>query len=246
MSEGQDRGQGSGSGGPGGHAPGGMGRGRTERPRTLPIFPLPGVLLLPGGKLPLNIFEPRYLQMTEDALAGHRTIGMIQPSEPVATSLRPEIYAVGCAGRITSFTETGDGRYLITLTGTCRFRVQEELAVTTPYRQVVADYDEFAADLEPQDPAAVDGRRLLAALRGYLARTGIPADWDSISRAPLPALVTSLAMICPFSAGEKQALLEAPDLAARGQILVALMEMAAVAGPEGDGGDEPAPPGKPN
>lgn len=149
---------------------------------------------------------------------------------------------MGCAGRITSFSETGDGRYLITLSGQTRFRILEELSVTTPYRQVVADYEGFAGDLEPGEASDVDGRRLLAALRAYLSATGIPADWDSINRAPLPTLVTSLSMICPFAPGEKQALLEAGDLAERGRTLVALMEMAtAMAGREGEGETPPKP-----
>jgi len=214
---------------------------RTERPRTLPIFPLPGVLLLPGGKLPLNIFEPRYLHMVEDAMASHRMIGMVQPLEADQHAVRPRPYDIGCAGRITSFSETEDGRYLITLSGIIRFRIEEELSVTTPYRQVVADYERFGADLSAGDPAAVDGKRLLTALRAYLSATGIPADWESINRAPLPTLVTSLAMICPFAPSEKQALLEAPDLAERGRTLVALMEMAtAGAGQEGEA-DAPPP-----
>ncbi len=221
------------------------GRRRAERPPTLAIFPLPGVLLLPGGKLPLNIFEPRYLQMVEDAMAGHRTIGMVQPVDAAGggRAARPEVYPVGGAGRITSFNETGDGRYLITLTGVTRFRIVEELSVTTGYRQVVADYAGFDGDLAPAEEGEVDGKRLLAALRAYLTATGIPADWESINRAPLPTLVTSLAMICPFSPGEKQALLEAPDAAERARTLVALMEMAAL---DGGGNGEGAPPARPN
>ncbi|MFC3226128.1 LON peptidase substrate-binding domain-containing protein [Marinibaculum pumilum] len=221
------------------HAPGGW---REARPPTLPIFPLPGVLLLPGGKLPLNIFEPRYLQMTEDAMASHRMIGMVQPQEAELRAAKPQPYKVGCAGRITSFSETGDGRYLITLTGIIRFRIVEELSVTTGYRQVVADYEEFGGDLEPPAADALDGARLLNALRAYLSATGIPADWDSINRAPLPTLVTSLAMICPFSASEKQALLEAPDAAERARTLVALMEMAAIDAAGRRGGDEDGGP----
>jgi Lon protease-like protein len=198
-----------------------------QLPRALPIFPLAGVLLLPGGKLPLNIFEPRYLAMTRDAMAGSRMIGMIQPLDPKSRAKAPEVYLTGCAGKITAFSETDDGRFQITLTGVCRFAVVEELGVTTPYRQVLASFARFRDDLaSAAEPDAVQRRRLLPALKAYLELTSIPADWKAIERAPNDALVNSLAMICPFEPSEKQALLEAHDLTERSRVMTALIEMA--------------------
>ena len=191
-----------------------------QLPRTLPIFPLAGVLLLPGGKLPLNIFEPRYLAMTRDALADARMIGMVQPLDPKSAAKTPEIYLTGCAGKITSFSETDDGRNHITLTGVCRFGVVEELNVTTPYRQVLASYARFRDDLDgSEDASVVERKRLLPALRAYLELSSVPADWKAIERAPSDALVNSLAMVCPFEPSEKQALLEAPTLAERSRVM---------------------------
>lgn len=209
-----------------------------ELPQILPIFPLSGALLLPRGRLPLNIFEPRYLAMVRDALAAERMIGMIQPSDAHSKATVPPVYAVGCMGRITAFSETDDGRFLITLTGVCRFRVVQELARVTPYRKIVASFDEFAADLEAgQTPPSVNRRRLEPALKAYLEAQGLAADWHSIEQAPAETLINSLAMICPFAPPEKQALLEAVDVTARADMMVALLEMA-LAGRPG----EPEPP----
>lgn len=198
-------------------------------PETIPIFPLPGALLLPGGQLPLNIFEPRYLRMIDDALARHRMIGMIQPRETAAEGAKPPLYSIGCAGRLTSFAESDDGRYMITLTGMRRFRVLEELSVDTPYRQVGADWADFAGDGTP-DPSAelIDRERLLGAMELYLDAEGLKTDWDAVEDAPSEALVVSLAMGCPFAGNEKQALLEAGDMASRAECLIALMEMSSV------------------
>jgi hypothetical protein len=203
---------------------------RKERrafPASIPLFPLPGALLLPGGQLPLNIFEPRYLRMIDEALAGGRIIGMIQPREDFSADA-PPLYAVGCAGRITSFIETEDGRYLITLSGRRRFRIGEELQVSTPYRQAVVDWRAFAAD-DRQDTSAefVDRERLIDAMRRYLEMEGLKTDWDAVNEAPTDALIVSLAMGCPFAANEKQALLEAETAKARADCLIALMEMSA-------------------
>jgi Lon protease-like protein len=196
-------------------------------PVRIPIFPLNGVLLLPDAKLPLNIFEPRYLDMIRDAMAGDRIIGMIQPLNKAEGRAIPPIYDIGGAGRITSFEETPDNRFHITLTGLSRFAVIEELAVTTRYRQAVADWDRFAADRWAEDEApGVDRNRLLTALRAYLEMAQIPAEWESVARAEIGPLITSLAMICPFGPAEKQALLEAPDLFERSRIMTALVEMA--------------------
>jgi Lon protease-like protein len=197
-------------------------------PRALPIFPLPGALLLPRTQLPLVIFEPRYLRMVEDVVSDHRLIGMMQPvNEPAAANASPEIYGIGCAGRITSFAETQDDRILITLTGVARFRVLEELKVRTPYRQVAADYDEFASDLETgigQDE--VDRNLLLKTFRAYLEANNLMTDWDQIMSATNEQLVNSLAALSPFAVAEKQALLEAPDLKSRSELLIALTEMS--------------------
>lgn len=194
--------------------------------RRLPLFPLAGALLLPGGQLPLNIFEPRYLAMTRDALAGSRLIGMVQPTNPGAAESAPEIYRTGCLGRIGRSRETNDGRILITLTGVCRFHVVEELKVTTPYRQAIVSYARFRADFDEDDGSAVDRGRFLETLRSYLTAQGIKADWATIAAAPTGALVTSLAMVCPFAPNEKQALLEARNVDDRARAMTALMSMA--------------------
>jgi len=195
-------------------------------PATLPVFPLPGVLLLPRGKLPLNIFEPRYLAMTEDALAGNRMIGMIQPSDPACRGPEPPVYPIGCAGRITTFSETEDGRFLITLTGTCRFEVTRELPTTRGYRRIIPCWDRFAVDLAEPAASDLDRPRLIEGLRSYFRLQGISANWEAIEATADEKLVTSLAMICPFDPPEKQALLEALTLAERGRLLIALIEMA--------------------
>jgi uncharacterized protein len=208
--------------------------GATALCEILPIFPLPGVLLLPRGRLPLNIFEPRYLAMTSDALAGDRLIGMVQPSDPnqpMAGS--PPVYPTGCAGRITSFAETEDGRYLITLTGLCRFRIREELPLLNGYRRVVPRWDEFARDLRSEREPGFDRERLIRGLRAYFDRHQIKAEWDTIGSVPGDRLVTSIAMMCPFEPSEKQALLEAPDLGERARLLTAMVEMAVLEGPSG-------------
>jgi uncharacterized protein len=197
-----------------------------DLPATLPIFPLAGVLLLPGGKLPLNIFEPRYLDMTSDALAGERMIGMIQPTAHESDAAAPPVYPTGCAGRITSFAETDDGRYLITLTGLCRFDVMEELPLHRGYRRVVPRFEPYRADLEAESKAVIDRTRLCNALKAYFALQSLAVDWEAIEETADEKLVTSLAMICPFEPSEKQALLESPDLAERCRKMTALMEMA--------------------
>lgn len=198
-----------------------------DLPAVLPVFPLDGALLLPRGGLPLNIFEPRYLNMVDDAMAGDRSIGMIA-TRPGGDPSTPALAPLGCLGRITSFSETADGRYLITLTGVCRFTVLEELPVTTPYRQVRADYAAFAEDLQAAPFDLEFGRdRLLEALRAYLDRRGLEIEWETARGAPAEALINSLSMALPFASAEKQALLAAPDLAEREAALVALLEIEA-------------------
>ena len=205
-------------------------------PAILPIFPLTGVLLLPRGRLPLNIFEPRYLAMTRDALAGDRLIGMVQPSDPnQPASGNPPVYPTGCAGRITSFAETEDGRYLITLTGLCRFHIREELPLHNGYRRVIPKWDEFASDLRNPRQLGFDRERLMRGLRAYFDKHQIKADWDSINSVPGERLTTSIAMVCPFEPSEKQALLEARDVDERAKLLTAIVEMAVMEGPSEGG-----------
>ncbi|TAK46803.1 MAG: peptidase S16 [Xanthobacteraceae bacterium] len=195
---------------------------------VIPVFPLPGALLLPRGQMPLNIFEPRYLALIDDALRdGHRLIGMIQPDQSRhADPERPALFRIGCVGRITQFAETGDGRYLIELTGIARYRIVEELAVTTPYRQCQVTYQPFADDfIARKGEEAVDRDTLLATLTEYLDANNLKADWDGIEQAPNEALVNALAMMSPYGPAEKQALLEAPDLKTRAEILVAVTQM---------------------
>jgi Lon protease-like protein len=197
-----------------------------QLPEIVPIFPLTGVLLLPRGKLPLNVFEPRYLAMTEDALSGNRMIGIIQPSDPLSRASVPPVYPIGCAGRITSFSETDDGRYLITLTGVCRFETVRELPIVRGYRRVDVSWERFAADLEESGPALFDRARLVEGLKTYFKIQGISANWDAIDSTPDERLVTSLAMICPFEPSEKQALLECGSLSERASMMVAIIEMS--------------------
>ena len=202
-----------------------------ELPPVIPIFPLTGVLLLPRGRMPLNIFEPRYLAMVSDAMTYPRVIGMVQPREGRGDAGDPPVYAIGCAGRITGFGELDDGRYEITLTGVARFEIVEELAQVKGYRPVRVDWSRFRGDLAAAS-GGVDRDRLLAALKPYLKRHKVKTDWDAITKTPDERLVTSLAMVCPFAPSEKQGLLEAEGLPARARLLTALLEMAATAATE--------------
>lgn len=204
-------------------------------PSEFAIFPLAGALLLPHGKLPLNIFEPRYLAMTEDALGSGRMLGMIQPDPRLpAVERGPALFRVGCLGRLSSFSETEDGRFLITLTGVVRFAVAEEIAMRRGYRRVRGDFSAYLYDLELPNYSLGDGRELLlGALRRYFARRGIDANWDAITAMPDDVLVITLCMVCPFEPIERQALLEAATDGERCRILLALLEMGA-AGPGAD------------
>ncbi|MFK8252923.1 LON peptidase substrate-binding domain-containing protein [Ancylobacter terrae] len=198
-----------------------------ELPAVLPLFPLEGALLLPRSQLPLNIFEPRYLAMVDAAIAGSRLIAMIQPEQPGDPSPSPKLVGVGCAGRITEFSESGDGRYFVTLTGVARFRLAREIAVDTPYRQAELDFTAFADDFTPDAGAgAVDRTALLRTLAAYLDANKLEVDWDNVKGAPNEALVNGLAMMSPYGAREKQALLEARDLKTRAEMLIAITEMA--------------------
>jgi Lon protease-like protein len=203
-------------------------RGPADLPPVIPVFPLPGALLLPRGQMPLNIFEPRYLAMVDDAMADrHRLIGMIQPDTGhPGPEEKPNLFKVGCVGRITQIAETGDGRYLIQLTGIARFRVAQELTVATAYRQAQVDYAPFVDDfVARKGEERVDRSAVLAALNAFLDANNLKADWEGIENAPNEALVNALAMMSPYGPAEKQALLEAPDLKARAEILVAVTEI---------------------
>lgn len=199
-----------------------------DLPADIAIFPLSGALLLPRGRLPLNIFEPRYLAMVEDSLAQGRMFGMIQPNEAAPRGpTGPGLYRIGCLGRLSHFSETDDGRYLITLTGVARFIVGRELEMRRGYRRVAADYLPFGHDLAAPATLA-DGTRpaVMEALRDYFSARQIEANWDAIEAMPDATLVTTLSMLCPFDTAEKQALLEAPTDADRAADLLALLRMA--------------------
>ncbi|EKE45281.1 hypothetical protein OCGS_0371 [Oceaniovalibus guishaninsula JLT2003] len=198
-----------------------------DLPTTIPVFPLPGALLLPRGRLPLHIFEPRYLAMVEDCMKTEsRLIGMIQPREvPGGASAR--LHSIGCAGRLTAFSETEDGRYMITLSGVSRFRVRAEVNGFTPYRKCDVSFDGFERDLGPaeRDPG-FDRKQFLTLLNRYFDAEELKTDWDSLSDAEDELLINALSMLCPFQAEDKQALLEAPTLTTRRETLVTLIEFA--------------------
>jgi Lon protease-like protein len=199
----------------------------SDIPAVIPVFPLSAALLLPGGRMPLNVFEPRYLEMVDHAIGGDRMIGMIQPSLEggLKPGGEPDLCEVGCAGRISTFAETGDGRYLISLQGVCRFRVAEELHARTPFRQ--CRVLPFLGDLDEEKGAEdVNRPALLKVFRAYLEANDLEADWESVSRAENATLVNALSMMSPYGAAEKQALLEAPDLKTRAETLIAITEMA--------------------
>lgn len=201
---------------------------REDIPSTIPVFPLSGALLLPGGQLPLNIFEPRYLMMFDDALSTNRVIGMVQPAFG-DKGLDGSVCEVGCAGRITAIAETGDGRYVVTLSGICRFRVTREVATEKPYRTF--EITPFLSDLQTtSEEETIDRSALLNAFKAYLESNKLEADWESVERASNITLVTSLSMMSPFGPAEKQALLEAPDMKTRAETLVAITEIVLARG----------------
>ncbi|MGQ7794372.1 LON peptidase substrate-binding domain-containing protein [Faunimonas sp. B44] len=206
--------------------------GPADLPDTIPVFPLAGALLLPSGQLPLNVFEPRYVAMIDWALKRDRIVGMIQPRlDQVARQAEPDLCAIGCAGRIVQFSETGDGRYLVTLSGISRFTVLEEIEVSTPFRQCRVSAAGFADIAEPrQGEAEVDRESLLRTFRCYLDAHGLEADWESVNKASNASLVTALSMMSPWGPSEKQALLEAADHARRAETLIAITEIALAGG----------------
>ena len=202
-----------------------------DLPTAIPVFPLPGALLLPRGRLPLNIFEPRYLAMLDDALkSDHRLIGMVQPFE-AGEGETPRLRAIGCAGRVIAFSEAEDGRYLITLAGICRFRLKEELQGFHPYRRAQIDWSDFRRDLggTEEDPG-FDRSAFLKTLGKFFSVAQLSSDWDTLEEADAEMLINSLSMLCPFEVEEKQALLESPTLAARRETLAALMQFAIASG----------------
>jgi Lon protease-like protein len=205
-----------------------------DLPETIPVFPLPGALLLPRGRLPLHIFEPRYLAMVDDCLkTPTRLIGMVQPRETPGGEKR--LQAIGCAGRLTSFSETEDGRYMITLTGISRFRIRDEVQGFSPYRRCTVDWATFARDQGPaeSDPA-FDRDEFLSVLSRYFTARNLSTDWEGLRNAEPELLINALSQLSPFSPEDKQALLEAPDLVTRRETLVTLIEFALRSGGEGD------------
>ena len=202
-------------------------RGPDELPQVIPVFALSGALLLPLGQLPLNIFEPRYMAMIDDAMKGDRIIGMVQLlSDAPGQGSKPALYDMGCAGRITSLEESGDGRYVVTLTGVARYRIVEELSTVTPYRQARVDFTAFSHDFDEsvaRDDVNRDG--VIRALRRFAEVHRLSVDWEGIDAAPSDLLVNALSMMSPFGPKEKQALLEAPDLKTRADVLIAIAEM---------------------
>ncbi|MBD20028.1 MAG: peptidase S16 [Rhodospirillaceae bacterium] len=207
-----------------------------DLPKVIPVFPLTGVLLLPIGKLPLNIFEPRYLTMVRDALADEqRIIGMVQPKKPdisdnagrsITIDKDPALYKTGCAGRISSFTESEDGRYLLTLSGVCRFEIAEEIESKDGYRRIIANFNKFRSDLNPVKTLEIERERLLKVVKQYFELQNIDANWDVIKETSNVQLLTSLAMTCPFGPSERQAILEAESHSLRAEIVITLLEMA--------------------
>ncbi len=206
-----------------------------DLPETIPVFPLPGALLLPRAKLPLHIFEPRYLQMLEDAMkTGHRLIGMLQPRE-VPGNAEKRLHSIGCAGRLTGFSETEDGRYMVTLTGVSRFRVLQEITGFSPYRRCSVDWAPFARDLgASEDDTGFERAQFLTILGRYFQAMELSTDWGSLKEADAELLINSLSMLCPFAPEDKQALLEAPSLETRRETLVTLFEFSLRGGSTGE------------
>ena len=200
--------------------------GPQDLPDVIPVFPLAGALLLPRGQMPLNAFEPRYVQLVDAALRGPRLIGMVQPEGEAGTVPVPRLHRIGSVGRVVQFAETGDGRYIISLAGVSRFAIEAEMPVTTPFRQCRVSYAPFAHDFKPRfGETEVNRDAVMSALLRYSEAAKLKIDWSGIEKAPNEALVNALSMMAPFGLREKQALLEAPDLKTRAETLVAIAEM---------------------
>lgn len=218
-------------------------RGPADVPQRIPVFPLCRAILLPRATLPLNIFESRYLQMVDDVMSTSRVLGIVQPAgsgeeedqESPASRTAP-LRRIGCAGRITSYQELDDGRFLISLSGIARFEVIDEVELAKPYRVCTVSYERFVGDFMPgAGEDQVDREALLGALKAFLQARGLKADWAAVGKTPTETLVNSLAMVNPYGSEEKQALIEAPDLKTRAEMLVALAEMEIKAGSRGPG-----------
>jgi len=194
-----------------------------DLPDTIPVFPLPGALLLPRSHLPLHLFEPRYLQMLDDVLkTEHRLIGMVQPY-----GKDQRLHSIGCAGRVTAFSETDDGRYMITMSGRSRFRIANEVDGFTPYRRCKVSWQGFERDLGPTEvDDTFDRHKFMRNLERYFAEENLATDWDSLQEADDELLINSLSMLCPFEPEDKQALLEAPSLTTRRETLMTLIEFS--------------------
>ncbi len=206
----------------------------TDLPDTIPVFPLPGALLLPRSRLPLHLFEPRYLAMLDDVMkTSSRLIGMVQPYD--APGAAGKLHSIGCAGKLTAFSETEDGRYMVTLSGASRFRIVEEIEGFTPYRRCKVSWQGFSRDLGPvEKDENFDRDSFMKALNRFLVDQGLSTDWDSLSEAEDELLINSLSMLCPFTPEDKQALLEAPSLSTRRETLLTLMEYS-LRGGNGEG-----------
>lgn len=208
---------------------------QSDLPDTIPVFPLPGALLLPRARLPLHIFEPRYLAMIEDCMkTPTRLIGMIQPRNGQMSG-DPKLHTIGCAGRLTAFSETEDGRYMITLSGISRYRVLEEIDGFTPYRRCKVSWSGFERDLgaTERDPG-LNRDTFFPALRSFFEAEDLRTDWESLEEAEDELLINSLSMLCPFEPEDKQALLEAPSLETRRETLVTLIQFALRGGVAGE------------
>ncbi|MEM8536367.1 MAG: LON peptidase substrate-binding domain-containing protein, partial [Pseudomonadota bacterium] len=199
----------------------------TDLPKTIPVFPLPGALLLPRARLPLHLFEPRYLAMLDDVLkTSNRLIGMVQPYDAPGGG-GGKLHSIGCAGKVTAFSETEDGRYMITLSGASRFRITEEVDGFTPYRRCNVNWQGFDRDLGPiEKDSGFDRQAFMKVLGRYLTEQGLSTDWESLGEAEDELLINSLSMLCPFEPEDKQALLEAPSLSTRRETLMTLIEFA--------------------
>jgi Lon protease-like protein len=204
----------------------------SDLPRELPVFPLAGAVVMPGVQLPLNIFEPRYLSMVRDALKADHLIGMLQPRPDTSFDEAPEIHQVGCAGRISSYSETNDGRIVLILTGVCRFQVAEELAIRRGYRRVRPDWERFAIDYHPSEEVLPGREDFMTSLRAYCTLREVEVPWDDVGKMGDAELVNLLCAHLPLDPEDKQALIETVDLCGRGQLMAGLMDMASVAGAE--------------
>ena len=201
-----------------------------DLPQSLPVFPLSSALLLPLGQLPLNIFEPRYVQMVEDAMATNRMIGMVQPKSGQDGNDHPTLQKTGCAGKIIEFSEAPDGRFLITLSGVYRYDIVEELATTKDYRIIKPDWHPYKTDFTRYKTLDLDRKKLKDLMKNYFEQNTMDCDWYAFDNAPDGKLITCLSMICPFEPAEKQVLLEASCGKTRADLFMGMLEIAVQSG----------------